>query len=138
MTSTPFVRRKPALKTKEVRHEIKVSVHDGVGTRSVTLSSSEGLLDVLNKIATVMQRLPRQVQMGYEAPWSSKSGSKKILAYITNEEELEDFWSAYNGYLEGLGPKKRKDLGGKVPGILFSNMLESAQVSGFILFFDAF
>ena len=68
--------------------------------------------------------------MGYEAPWSLKIGTKKSLAYIMNEDELDEFWIAYTRYITPKkGAKKGTAAIEEVAGIVFRNMFDSAQVS---------
>lgn len=115
--------------------EVKVSVHDGLAMRTLTVKTSDSFIDVLENISALMKRPNTQVEMGYEAPWSTKIGSKKSLAYITTDEELENFWSAYVGYVK-KGGKKQLDANGSVLGIVFHNMkqMEGAQVSKYLLY----
>ncbi len=106
---------------------VKVQVHDGLAMRAVTISTLDGLFDLLEKIATAMKRPNNLVEMGYEAPWSAKIGTKKSLAYVSNEEELDDFWLSYARYVAKQGGKKQKKAEEVV--IVFSNMQDIAKVS---------
>ena len=133
ITSTPFVRKpKSVVKgcSKVGKVEAKVSVHDGIAMRFLIIKSSDSLFSVWERIAAAMKRPNTQVEMGYEAPWSTKIGLKKSLAYITNADELNDFWLSYTGYLKKSG-KKQLDVDGSVMGIVFHNMraAEGTQVS---------
>ncbi len=74
-----------------------------------------------------MKRPNNLVEMGYEAPWSAKIGTKKSLAYVSNEEELDDFWLSYARYVAKQGGKKQKKAEEVV--IVFSNMQDIAKVS---------
>ncbi len=93
--------------------------------RTVSLSSAESFFDVLEKICKTMGRANNQVIMGYEAPWSAKINSKKCVAYISNEEELREFWSSYAGCVESK--KKGKGVV-SITGIVFVNMSNNTQV----------
>ena len=75
---------------------------------SIGISSSDSFLEVLEKVAMVMRRHNKSVEIGYEAPWSAKIGAKKVLSYITNESELKEFWLAYNQCIRNLNSKKHK------------------------------
>ncbi len=38
-------------------------------------------------------KLPNDyVEMGYEAPWSMKNGTKRIAMFISNTDDLDEFW----------------------------------------------
>lgn len=104
----------------------KVGVHDGVGLRNVTICDSDEYLDMLEKIAMVMKRPNRKIELAYEAPWSAKQGTKKCVTYLTNGDELEEFWSSYVGYVTKLATKKEKPSEMKVSGILFINVMDGA------------
>ncbi len=129
-TSTPFVRRPAVAKGRQstTTYSVKVNVHDGLAMRLVPLKSTDSLMEVLVKVVNVLQRAVYQVKMGYDAPWSAKVGTKKVQTYITTDEELEEFWVAYDRYLSNLGPKKKKDSGGEISGIVFCNMNDVTQV----------
>ena len=139
VTSTPFLRKtakkKPepevAKKVKEEvvvidesmeLYEIHVGVLDGVGVRTITMSSSDELYVVLGKVATCMKLPHLAVEMGYEAPWSAKNGQKKIASYLTNDKDLEEFWCSYDKFVKAPGRKPKQD------GILIRNMSENAPV----------
>ena len=126
LTSTPYVRRTAPKGRKALgRLDVKVQVHDGVAMRNVNISSKDGLYELLEKIANAMKRPSNLVEMGYEAPWSSKVGQKRNLAYVSNEDELDDFWVAFSRYSKGKGAK---DQDGPNSTIVFRNMLDNAQV----------
>ena len=130
VTSTPFIIRKNGTtKSRNVigGKAIKVSIHDGIAMRVTSISPSDTHLDVLEKAATLMKRPNHMVEIGYEAPWSSKIGTKKNIAYISNEEELDDFWLAYDRYMKNQ-IKKRNRGEEIVCEIVFRNMLDNAQV----------
>lgn len=99
--------------------------------RSVTICSLDTLLELLEKICSAMKRPNNKVEMGFEAPWSAKIGSKKCVAYISNVEELGDFWLAYSSHLDALKKKQKKKCSDEVvvTGIVFHNLMDSAQVS---------
>ena len=94
---------------------------------TVPISSEESHLDLLEKIATSMKRPNAMVEIGYEAPWSAKIGTKKCVAYLSNEDDLTEFWSSFASYVRGQGKKKWAE--GSVPGIVFQNMIGVTQVS---------
>ncbi len=76
-----------------------------------------------------MKRPNHKVEMGYEAPWSSKVANKKCVAYISNDDELDDFWLAYARYLEAQRKKLKKATGEVViSDIVFRNMSDGVQV----------
>lgn len=131
VTSTPFVRKTAAPKGRKTigKHNIKVDIHDGVAMRKVPVSTSDSRLDLLEKVSTAMKRPNSMVELGYEAPWSAKINNKKCVAYISNEEELDDFWLALARHMAA----QKKKLKGKSevadPGIVFHNILDSAQAS---------
>ncbi len=91
-----------------------------MGLRYIDISSSETYIDVLEKTAQVFQRPNQCIQLGYEAPWSTKIGSKKSLAYISNDKDLAELWTEYGGYLKEQAKKKAGDE--KSSGIMFRNM----------------
>ncbi len=135
VTSTPAVRRAIKANGQQAKdkkgtkkHQIKVSVHDGQGMHRATISSSDPIFDLLEKIAAAMKRSTQQVEMGYEAPWSHKIKSKKCISYITNSEELDEFWMSFFQY---SSTKKIED----VQGIVFHNMKGSTEVSCLLLTF---
>lgn len=124
VTSTPHPAKRvaqPAKARKQIK--IKVQVHDGNGSRYVSISNSESFVDILERIAQLLKRPNQSVSLGYEAPWSAKIRTKKLVAYITNDKDLEEFWSEYFGYLDGQAKKKGGN--GTVSGIVFLNMLDS-------------
>ncbi len=130
VTSTPFVRKTAAPKGRKTigHHEIKVDVHDGVAMRKVAITTADSRLDLLEKICTAMKRPNSKVELGYEAPWSAKINNKKCVAYISNKEELDDFWLALARHMAA----QKKKLKGKSevadPGIIFHNILDSTPV----------
>ncbi|KLO05822.1 hypothetical protein SCHPADRAFT_946603 [Schizopora paradoxa] len=127
LASTPFPRRRVPPKGRKAvgKLDIKVQVHDGVALRNVNISSKDGLYELLEKIANAMKRPSQSVEMGYEAPWSSKVGQKKNLAYVTNEDELDDFWISLNRYAKG----KYTGADDWGAGIVFRNMQDNIQVA---------
>lgn len=108
LTLTPYARKPAAAKGRATMRgmKVKVNVHDCVALRSLTISTSEPYLEVLERVAMVMKRPNNRVEIVYEAPWSSKIGAKKALAYISNEDELDDFWLAYGRYVKKQENKK--------------------------------
>ena len=101
--STPAIRKERGAKPPPkatTKCEAKVNVHDGVGVRNVTVSISENYYNMLARIATIMKRSPAAVELRYEAPWSMKAGTKKLLSYLSNETEWAEFWVAINRYVE--------------------------------------
>lgn len=144
VTSTPYVRKRPAVASQQPPvkskpkgrktvgdYDVKVSVHDGIAMRSVSISTKDALLDLLEKIAELMKRPNHMVQMAYKAPWSSKVGTKKISTYITTDGELDDFWLAYHGHVtkiasKAVAGKKPKVTEVTVVGIVFRNMNDDA------------
>ena len=114
--------------------ELKVQVHDGLALRSVTIRTADNLLETLEKIAGAMKRPNNQVEMGYEAPWSAKTGSKRTLAYISNDEELDDFWASLDTYTSKQKTKKNENS----YDIIFRNMLDRNTVRYFFLFYLLF
>ncbi len=129
MSSTPFVRKTVAPTKAVSKREIKVSVHDGIAMRTVAISSTESLLQILEKICSAIRRPNNKVEMGYEAPWSSKIGSKKLVSYISNDDELSEFWRAYERFLETQKSKQKGKSIAEISGIVFHNVLDGAQVS---------
>ncbi len=128
VTSTPFVRKsKPMGRTSVGKLKLKINVFDGLALRPVTITTEDTVFDLLEKVAIVLKRPTVAIEMGYEAPWSLKINSKKCLAYISNEEELDDFWLAYAGYTakQQKGQKKKEVAAGS---ITFRNMLDGSQV----------
>ena len=107
---------------------IKISVHDGLGMRPITISPVDTQLDVLEKTALAMKRPNHAIEIGYEAPWSSKIGTKKCLAYLSTQDELDDFWLAYERYGKSQLAKKRKNGEEKPCDIVFRNMLDGSAV----------
>lgn len=113
------------------QHAMKVFAHDGLAMRIVNISTSDTHLELLEKIATSMKRPNHLVEIGYEAPWSTKVGSKKSLAYITNEEELDSFWLAYSQFSKKQKGKTQKRRAESSCDIIFRNMLDNAPVSSY-------
>lgn len=135
-TSTPFVRKPKTLKGRKAlgTRQVKVQVHDGAATRTVLITTLDGLYELLDKISSAMKRPANQVEMGYEAPWSSKVGAKKNLAYISNDHELDDFWVCCDRYVTAQRTKKGKaDL---EPCIVFHNMNNNGHVRCHRVFTD--
>lgn len=126
-TSTPFPKKSVVAKGRLSlpKLNIKVQVHDGVALRNVAISSKDGLYELLEKISKAMKRPAHSVEMGYEAPWSSKVGQKKNLAYVTNEDELDDFWVSLNRYAKG----KYTSADEWGAGVVFRNMMDNLPVS---------
>ncbi|KLO04689.1 hypothetical protein SCHPADRAFT_896835 [Schizopora paradoxa] len=124
ITSTPAVRKKQKVELKGRKaiapRDVKVQVHDGLALRSVTIATADSLFDTLEKIAGAMKRPNNQVEMGYEAPWSAKTGTRRTLAYISNDEELDDFWTSFATYTSK--PKNRK--ADNSYDIIFRNMMD--------------
>ncbi|KAL5524967.1 hypothetical protein ACEPAF_8836 [Sanghuangporus sanghuang] len=107
--------------------EIKVKVHDGLAERVVTISSLDKHVDVLEKAAQAMRRPNHLVEIGYEAPWSSKIGTKMSLTYISNPDELTEFWSAYRRYVKDQQSTRRNRDQEITCEIVFRNMLDTLQ-----------
>ncbi len=129
VTSTPFVRKRvETVKSRRTikQRELKVYVHDGLAMRTVTIGTADSLFSVLEKIAFAMKRPNNQVEMGYKAPWSLKINNKKSLAYISSEEELDDFWLSLDSYEVKQKAKKKAS---NASDIVFSNMMDNAQVN---------
>ncbi len=78
-------------------------------------------------------KLPNDyVEMGYDAPWSMKSGTKRIAMFVSNTDNLAEFWRSYNAFMNAPGRKPNSI------SISFRNMLDLTQVcsifdSSFIL-----
>lgn len=146
LSSTPFPKRKKdteagkAEEPKEAKkcrtnigfHELEVQVHDGVGLRHARFSTNDSQNVLREKVAISMGRDPVNVDIGYEAPWSQKVGTKKVPVYITSEMELDFFWSAYDGHREKL---EKKGIEGPIAGITFINMKTETQVSACAVLF---
>ena len=130
VTSTPFARKHAAKKVCDTNEEtiIEINVHDGLGMRITSISSSDSYLEVLEKTAMAMKRPNHSVEIGYEAPWSSRIGTKRNLAYISSDDELANFWLSYNRYTRNQQSKKRKHDKAVVCEIVFHNMLANAPV----------
>lgn len=95
--------------------------------RIIQLSKTMTFLETQELVAETMKRPSTSVEIGYEAPWSAKVGSKKTTAYITNEPELQDFWLAYKRHSKSEKVGKRKSA--KVaPEIVFRNLRETLAV----------
>ncbi|KLO09579.1 hypothetical protein SCHPADRAFT_892976 [Schizopora paradoxa] len=107
-------------------HELEVQVHDGLGLRQIYISTMDGIGSVVDKAADSMKRDTYNVDIGYEAPWSHKVGTKKVPVYITTEVELDNFWVAYDGYREKL---EKKNLTDPITGVLFINMKDESKPS---------
>lgn len=132
MTSTPFARKSVAKSRKTLGvKKIKVDVHDGHASRSIEVTTSLGYLDFHEKVATTMKRPYNLVELGYEAPWSSKLSGKKIRSYVSNEKELDEFWFSLEKHLKAQKAKKGKKDDDTVDGIVFHNMLDSTPVRSF-------
>ncbi len=56
----------------------KVQVHDGSAFREITITSTESLLDVLDKVSKAIKRPSRTINLGYVAPWSMKIKSRSV------------------------------------------------------------
>lgn len=123
VTSTPYVPKAAPKGRKTVgKLKAKVHVYDGIGLRPVGISTEDDRLDLLEKVCTAMKRPHQKVEMGYEAPWSAKVGSKKCIAYLSNDEEYDDFWLSFSR-------QQKKAKGEEVLGIVIYNVMEStAQV----------
>ncbi len=155
-TSTPYVRKpsKPpsnvgakgaAKATKAIEpikeedesfeieyNEVKIGVIASGGMRSITLFKSQSLVQVLTKVAEAMKLPNDYVEMGYDAPWSMKSGTKRIAMFVSNTDDLAEFWRSYNAFMNAPGRKPNSI------SISFRNMLDLTQVcsifdSSFIL-----
>ncbi|EJD07047.1 uncharacterized protein FOMMEDRAFT_26164 [Fomitiporia mediterranea MF3/22] len=116
--STPVVHRHQlANNTVETDSErlVKVSVHDGTGLRIIRLKKLYKYLYVLELASASMKLMPTSVELGYKASWSSKTGSKRNIMFITSSEELADFWEEYKRYNAKPGKKCE---------IVFRNMQE--------------
>lgn len=105
------------------RSQVVFNVSDGVGMRLIEVERGENLFKIRDKVAEAMKKDPETVEMGYEAPWCVKSGTKRIARYITTSKELEEFWRAYHNHLDAPGRKSAND------GILVKNMRASNAVS---------
>ena len=94
--------------------------------RQISITPLDTQLDVLEKTASAMKRPNHATEIGYEAPWSSKIGSKKSLAYLSTQDELDDFWLAYNRYVNGQLAKKKKKGPSEIScEIVFRNMMDN-------------
>ncbi len=100
----------------------------------MNISSLESYIDLLEKTAKIFKQPNLCVKLGYEAPWSAKIGNKKSVAYISNDEDLEELWTEYNGYLKEQATKKKTKKKKKAEevemtsGIVFRNMWDSMNV----------
>lgn len=115
--------------TKVGKLNAKIQVSDGIGTRLVTITSRESFVEVLEKIANTMKRPNSTVELGYEAPWSSKNGSKKCISYISNQNDLNEFWLAAGRYTTKQTGKKNAGDPNVVEGVVIHNMVDVIQVS---------
>ena len=111
-----------------MQQSLRVNVHDGVTMHIINISMSDSHLTVLEKTAQAMRRPNNLIEIGYEAPWSSKIGTKKNLAYISSKEELDEFWLAYGRYVDIQRLKKRCSIEEVACEITFRNMLDSMAV----------
>lgn len=102
--------------------ELNCQVHDGRGMRTITITPKNDHLDVLFKVSQVVKRPSTVIELGYQAPWSTKKGTKRCCAYISSDEELDLFWSAYIGYMVKKTPKSGKEP--PPPEILMCDMLD--------------
>ncbi len=107
---------------ENVYTEVKVGVIASGGMRSVTLFKTQTHVEVLTKVAEAMKLPNDYVEMGYEAPWSMKNGTKRIAMFISNTDDLDEFWRSYNAFMNAPGRKPSNT------GISFRNMLDLAQV----------
>lgn len=105
--------------------EAKVSVNDGVALRTLAVHREDTLHEVRCKVAEVMNVQVKDLEMGYEAPWSAKAGAKKLPTYLTTPVELDKFWVAMDGYFA----KKKKGSSDAAASIVVRNMTDAAQVS---------
>lgn len=112
---------------------LRVKIHDGLAERFTTISSSDHYLDVLEKTAQAMKRPNHAIEIGYEASWSTKIGTKKSLTYISNKVELDEFWLAYSRYMKDQRSKPRNRGQEVVCEVVFRNTLDNAQVEDFSL-----
>ena len=128
-TSTPHP-RKVAKPTRE-KVDVKIQVFDGLAMRSATIPSSANYVRMLDTIAKSMRRPNESVMLGYEAPWSPKLGTKKVVAYISNDMDVDQFFDEYFDHIDELKAKKKtKSAKITVNGILFRNMIDlNTQVS---------
>ena len=137
-TSTPFPAKKKApantkptpkkCRTNIGFHQLEVQVHDGLGLRQIFVSTDDTIGKVVDKAANSMKRDTYNVDIGYEAPWSHKVGTKKVPVYITTDVELDNFWVAYDGYREKL---EKKNITDPITGVLFINMKDESKVKRF-------
>ena len=107
---------------------VKINIHDGLAMRILEVNSGMSFLDVQDLVAETMKRSSPSVEIGYEAPWSAKVGTKKTLAYITSEAELSDFWLAYKRYVGSSKPGKRSKTTTENMEIIFRNLRDSTAV----------
>lgn len=128
VTSTPFVRKNAAAKDVKKQQPVKVQVHDGFVMHTVSIAPSNGLQGTLEKISTALNSPNHLVQMSYETPWSQKIGTKKSVSYISNDDEMEDFWTMYLRYVNNKR-KGKANVDEEVVGIVFRNMLDGPSVS---------
>ena len=131
VTSTPVVRKRVVVQKgrKTVgKRQVRVQVHDGVATRSVDITTGDDINQLLEKVSSLMKRPSVHVQMGYEASWSTKVGTKKCLSWLSSEAELDDFWLAYVRFVSKPGNKKKSAEEMSVE-VIFHNMSEVIQVS---------
>ena len=96
--------------------------------RVTEISASMSFIETQELVSETMKRSSPAVEIGYEAPWSAKVGSKKTTAYITNEAELEDFWVAYRRYIQTAKSGKRNKSAKEHPEIVFRNLREQSAV----------
>ncbi len=130
VTSTPCARSLTPKGRKTLgRKEINIDVHNGVALRPIKISTSLGHLALTEKVAASMNKPYNLVELGYEAPWSSKMNNKKCRAYISNEAELDNFWLSYVRHVKAQKGKKGKNAEVTVDGIVIYNMLDLAQAS---------
>lgn len=137
ITSTPFPRKQAAsMQGRKVNGECKakVQVHDGSAFREITITSTESLLDVLDKVSKAIKRPSRTINLGYVAPWSMKIKSTKCPSYITTDDELHAFWLAYVGYQgHSARGKKQAAKAEMVSGITFQDIKDDEQVNGILI-----
>lgn len=108
--------------------ELKVQVHDGAGFRAETISSAETFNETREKLSGAMKRPSRVVELGYEAGWSQKIGTKKCPTYVTNDQEYKNFWMECKDQ-DRKAKASKKGTKNPLLGIVFRNMFDEAQVS---------
>ncbi len=79
-----------------------------MATRTMNMCSVETHIDLLEKVGKIFKRLNQSIEIGYEALWSAKIAGKKCVAYISNDDDLEELWEEYGGHHEGAGEEEEE------------------------------